>query len=164
MYRENTVTNLSRLIHQRPQAMAILHGGRDYPHIRGNVRFYGTRYGVLVVAEVTGLPVADDPCENSIFGFHIHTGGGCGGTFDDEFADTLGHYDPYGCPHPYHAGDLPPLFGNNSGRAFSAFLTDRFTVEEILGRTVVIHSDPDDFVAQPSGNSGVKIACGVISK
>jgi len=163
MYRENTVTNLSQLIRQRPQAMAILYGGRDYPLIRGNVRFYGTRYGVLVVAEVTGLPIADSPCASPVFGFHIHAGRACSGTYDDEFADSLGHYDPNSCPHPHHAGDLPPLFGNG-GHAFSAFLTDRFTVDEILGRTVVIHSAPDDFTSQPSGNSGVKIACGVISK
>ena len=44
------------------------------------------------------------------------------------------------------------------------FLTDRFTLKEIIGRTVVIHSMPDDFTSQPSGNSGEKIACGVIKR
>jgi len=58
---------------------------------------------------------------------------------------------------------MPPLFcvGN---RAFLAFLTDRFSVNEILGKTVVIHDGLDDFTTQPSGNSGNKIACGVISR
>lgn len=42
--------------------------------------------------------------------------------------------------------------------------TDRFSVGEIIGRTVVIHSDPDDFHSQPAGNAGEKIACGVIQK
>jgi len=40
--------------------------------------------------------------------------------------------------------------------------SDRIRVEELIGRTVVIHSDPDDFRTQPAGNAGKKIACGVI--
>lgn len=42
------------------------------------------------------------------------------------------------------------------------FFTNRFSIEEIIGRTVVIHDMTDDFKTQPSGNSGKKIACGVI--
>ena len=84
------------------------------------------------------------------------------GNEDDPFADAKTHYNPKSCPHPYHAGDLPPLFSAN-GYAYSAVLTDRFTVDEIIGKTVVIHSSPDDFTTQPSGNAGRKIACGVIT-
>lgn len=58
---------------------------------------------------------------------------------------------------------MPPLFGND-GKAFSAFLTDRFTVKEIVGKTVIIHSSTDDFTTQPSGNSGEMIACGEIKR
>lgn len=72
------------------------------------------------------------------------------------------HYNPYKCTHPYHADDLPPIFGAN-GLDFSAFLTNRFSPEEIIGKTLIIHSAPDDFKTEPSGNSGAKIACGVIS-
>ena len=43
-------------------------------------------------------------------------------------------------------------------------LTGRFRVGEIIGRSVVLHSDPDDFHTQPSGNAGMKIACGVIRR
>jgi len=42
--------------------------------------------------------------------------------------------------------------------------TDRFRVQDILGRTVVLHSDPDDLDTQPAGNAGIKIACGVIDR
>jgi Cu-Zn family superoxide dismutase len=55
------------------------------------------------------------------------------------------------------------LFGNQ-GFAFMTVLTNRFSVDEIAGRTVVIHRSPDDFTSQPSGNSGPKIACGQIHK
>lgn len=83
------------------------------------------------------------------------------GNQNDPFPLTGSHYNPDNCPHPYHAGDLPPLFGNR-GIAWSAFLTNRFQVRDVLGKTVIIHASPDDFTSQPAGNSGKKIACGVI--
>ena len=58
---------------------------------------------------------------------------------------------------------MPPLIANN-GYAIQAFLTDRFTVREILGKTVIIHDSADDFTSQPAGNAGARIACGVIRK
>ena len=76
-------------------------------------------------------------------------------------SDAKAHYNPDNCEHPYHAGDMPPIFGNN-GYAFSIFLTNRFCTDEIIGKTVIIHLQPDDFHSQPSGDSGAKIACGEI--
>lgn len=127
----------------------------------GVVYFYQTEMGVLVMYSVGGLPINSEGCSGSIFAMHIHDGGSCTGTTEDPFADTDGHYNPYDCPHPYHAGDLPPLF-SNGGYAFGAVLTTRFGVKEVLGKTVVIHSGIDDFTSQPAGNSGKKIGCGVI--
>ena len=145
----------------RPNAWAFLSGGPEYSDISGTIRFFQTQSGVLVAAEVSGLPVGAGPCGKSVFGFHIHSGEQCAGDTADPFAAALGHYDPDGCPHPSHAGDMPPLFANR-GYAFAVFLTDRFTVREIIGRTVILHSAPDDFTSQPSGNAGMKIACGRI--
>lgn len=147
----------------RANAAATLRGSEKYPDIRGRVMFYQLPYAVLVRAEIFGLPKGTAPCENPIFAFHIHSGEECQGDETDAFSKANGHYNPNNCPHPYHAGDLPPLFSVN-GRAFSAFLTDRFKVNEILGRTVIIHRNPDDFSSQPSGNAGEKIACGVINR
>ncbi len=146
---------------KRPHAIAMIKGSRAYPGISGIVRFYQTQSGVLVVSDITGLPIPSERCRYPIFGFHIHGGGSCTGSEGDPFADTLTHFDPRQCPHPYHAGDLPALFGAG-GEAFSAVLTDRFTVNEVVGRTVVIHAMPDDFTTQPAGGAGEKIACGVI--
>ncbi|PKM63481.1 MAG: superoxide dismutase family protein [Firmicutes bacterium HGW-Firmicutes-21] len=145
----------------RPAAKAVVKGAPDYPEISGTVNFYPTNQGVLVVAEVYGLPHSRGPCEGGVFAFHIHEGRSCTGNEEDAFADAAGHYNPQDCEHPHHAGDLPPLF-DNDGYAWSAVLTDRFTVDEILGRTVIIHRDVDDFTTQPSGAAGAKIACGVI--
>ena len=131
--------------------------------INGEVNFYQLDDRVLVTAEVEGLPKKSFDCECGVFGFHIHEGESCTGTAEDPFADTKGHYNPDKCPHPCHAGDMPPLFGND-GSAWMAFITDRFEVRNIIGKTVVIHSMPDDFTTQPAGNSGKKIACGVIEQ
>ncbi|MBQ9833094.1 MAG: superoxide dismutase family protein [Clostridia bacterium] len=129
--------------------------------MNGNVLFYKTEKGVLVFAQIQGLPESSSKCEKSIFAFHIHEGKNCGGNMQDPFANALTHYNPQNCSHPFHEGDLPPLFGNN-GYALSAVLTDRFSAEEIIGRTVIIHSGKDDFTSQPGGNAGEKIACGQI--
>lgn len=139
----------------RPDAVARLRGGEEAPRIWGEVKFYQTRSGVLVIADVSGLPEGNG---DGFFALHIHEGDSCDG---EGFADTQGHYNPTGAPHPRHAGDLPPLL-SCGGRAYLAVLTDRFRVEEILGRTVVIHSGADDFHSQPAGNAGTKIACGTI--
>lgn len=163
MFAENTIPNFTRLFWQRPQAQARVLGSGKHLRVVGTVRFYQTPYGVLVVAEISGLPNPKGICESPIFGLHIHDGGSCTGNESDAFSNVGGHYNPDDCKHPYHRGDLPPLFGAN-GYAFSAFVTDRFTVKEIVGRTVIIHSSPDDFTSQPAGNSGTKIACGEIMR
>ena len=142
-----------------PSARAVLRGSAVYPELKGTVYFFEINGGVIVIADVEGLPMQTE-C-GGVFGFHIHEGMGCGG---DDFAETLGHYNPRNCDHPYHAGDLPPLFRNEGGGAWMTILTDRFTLQEIIGRTVVIHLNPDDFMTQPAGNSGRKIACGAIRR
>lgn len=148
-------------LRRTPDAMADIKGSEKYPDISGKVYFYQTDYGVIVAADISGLPYSEKKCSSRIFSFHIHSGESCTGNMTDTFADAMAHYNPHNCLHPCHAGDLPPLFGN-SGYAFQLFLTDRFYVSEIIGKTVIIHAAPDDFTTQPSGNSGEKIACGAI--
>ena len=139
-----------------PKAIARIYGGKDYPQLSGTVRFFLGIDGVIVEVEVKWLPET----ESGFFGFHIHAGGSCTG---EGFADTESHYNPGEDIHPQHAGDLPPLLSND-GTAYMKVLSNRFSIEEIVGRTVIIHNAPDDFRTQPSGNAGMKIACGVIQK
>ena len=126
-----------------PDAVALIRGSEAYPNLRGQVRFYQQRHCVLVEANVQGLP----DTETGFFGFHIHAGGSCTG---DGFADTGSHYNPSDAPHPSHAGDLPPLLSCH-GNAYTAVLTGRFRVADVIGRTVVIHDAADDFTTQPAG-------------
>ena len=140
----------------RPSAVAFVRGGADAPNINGQVRFYQEPGSVLVAADIAGLP---QNSETGFFGFHIHEGNSCMGT---GFPQTGSHYNPHQADHPRHAGDLPPLM-MQQGNAHLEVRTDRFHVRDIIGRTVVIHSHPDDFHTQPAGNAGTKIACGVIA-
>ena len=155
---------LQQLLNRPAEALAVIRGSEQYPALSGEVWFFPLWGGTLVAAEVTGLPSAGmRSCAPGIHGFHIHEGGSCsqGSDPSQPIPDTLAHYNPRQCPHPGHAGDLPPLFGND-GYAFQIFYTDQFVPEEVIGRTVVIHSSVDDFTSQPAGNSGSKIACGRI--
>lgn len=144
-----------------PDAAARIYGGKQYAQIHGKVLFYQRIDGVFVMYQINGLPKNETTCGNSIFAMHIHDGGRCRGTSADPFADAGAHFNPQNCPHPAHAGDLPPLFAND-GDAWGCVFTNRFRVEEIIGKTVIIHSGPDDFSSQPAGNAGTRIACGVI--
>lgn len=142
---------------KKPDAVARIIGGTEAPQLYGCVKFYQENGSVLIVAKNFGLPTKN---KTGFFGFHIHQGNACTGA---DFSGTGSHYNPAPQAHPEHAGDLPPLLGCN-GTAYLSVRTDRFSVNEIIGRTVVIHSDPDDFHSQPAGNAGKKIACGVIQK
>lgn len=140
-----------------PDAAAQIRGGEGNACISGQVRFYQECGSVLVVAELSGLPQNG---ESGFFAWHIHEGECCAGR---GFSETGGHYNPDDAPHPMHGGDLPPLLLCRGG-AWLAVRTDRFCVSDVIGKTVVIHSCPDDFYSQPAGNAGTKIACGVIKK
>ena len=140
-----------------PDAVAQIGGGMEVPRLSGCVQFYQQKDCVLIVAEIFGLPRES---ETGFFGFHIHQGESCSGT---DFSGTGSHYNPVDQMHPKHAGDLPPLMCCR-GNAYLAVKTDRFTVGDIIGKPLVIHSGPDNFHTQPAGNAGKKIACGVICK
>lgn len=144
-------------------AQAEIYGSEVYPEIKGYAKFTATRKGTLVTVAVSGLPYDGSECADRFFAMHIHGGSSCTGNKNDPFANAGTHYNPDNCPHPAHAGDLPPLL-SAKGRAAMSFLTDNFTPDEIIGKTIIIHSAPDDFTTQPSGNSGTKMACGEIKE
>lgn len=117
---------------------------------------------VRVVIFVQGLKPGQE------HGLHIHEGAACG---DDGMA-AGGHFNPHGKAHGRHtdgnrhAGDLPSLKAAKNGRAKVDVELDGLSIGSgagnVIGRTVVVHAAPDDFKTQPTGNSGARIACGVI--
>lgn len=154
------ISFLELLTYERPDAAAWVTGNAAHPRLSGLVKFYRTSYGgVLVEAEIFGLPNITGQGSSNFYAMHIHEFGNCSGNFEK----TGSHYNPADQPHPEHAGDLLPLLGNQ-GYAWSAFYDKRFTIEEIIGKSVIIHSGRDDFTTQPSGDSGDKIGCGEIRR
>ncbi len=144
-------------------AKAIIKGGKKYPKIDGIVTFRETKNGVILTAKIYNLPQSKDKCTGRFFGFHIHEGNSCSGNLNDEFANSKSHLNSTNCPHPFHIGDLPPLVENN-GYCYMRVLINKFKIKDILGKAIIIHDSADDFTSQPSGNSGNKIACGIIEK
>jgi len=102
---------------------------------------------------------------NSEHGFHIHEAGDCSAP---DATSAKGHFNPTGKPHgnpasgEHHAGDLPALKADKAGKAKLEAMLTGLSVSSIVGRGIVVHADPDDFKTQPTGNSGARVACGVI--
>ena len=98
-------------------------------------------------------------------GFHIHEVGDCSAA---DASSAKGHYNPTGKRHGHHdkaerhAGDLPNLVADAAGTVkYSADLKG-LSLKDVTGLSLIIHADPDDYISQPAGNSGKRIACAVI--
>ena len=158
---------MAGLFSRRVQAArAEIVGGPLAPEIRGWAYFRKVRGGTVVEVSVEGLPdyrpAVDGEDPIGPHGFHIHEFGTCQvGDANDPFQGAGDHYAPDGEPHGNHAGDLPVLFSNN-GRAWMKVFTNRFDVEDVIDRTVIIHEHPNDYRSQPAGAAGRRLACGVI--
>lgn len=141
-----------------PDATAIIRGGSAYPEISGVANFYYVRSGIglMVEVELANLPNSISYAPRFL-GMHIHENGNC----RDNFAYTGMHYNPRNAVHPYHLGDFPSIL-NSNGYAYLVFYDSFITLDDIAGRSIIIHSKQDDFTTQPSGDSGDKIACGII--
>jgi Cu-Zn family superoxide dismutase len=130
----------------------------------GTVSFTKKGDKVVVAAKVAGLAPGNH-------GFHIHEKGDCSSA---DGMSAGGHFNPSGKPHAAsstpdrHAGDMPMLVADASGNATLTIELDVITVgggaADVVGRGVIVHKDPDDFTTQPTGNSGARVACGVIRK
>lgn len=138
-----------------PTVYANIHGDT----VSGTLMAYPYQSGTIVIVSATGLPITG--CNQGIHALHIHEGDSCATVDGVPFGKTGGHFNLTTCQHPYHTGDMPPLFSSD-GKAWMAFYTDKFKPEQIIGRTVIIHQNVDDFTTQPAGNAGNKIACGEI--
>lgn len=129
----------------------------------GNVVFVQKGNDIEVTATVAGLTPG-------AHGFHIHEKGDCSAP---DGMSAGGHFNPHGHPHghphqgPHHAGDMPMLESDAYGNARLSAVLPGLTLEGasgIVGKGVIVHAAPDDFKTQPTGNSGARMACGVIVK
>jgi len=132
-------------------------GNEVAPELKGTVCFYNTPVGVKVSALICNLP----PNKTGFYGFHLHEIGNCS---HSDFSGAGGHYNTKNLPHPMHAGDFPMLLATDNNDAYLTFVTTRFTINDIINRSVIIHMGVDDYTSQPSGNAGKRIGCGVIER
>jgi len=99
-------------------------------------------------------------------GLHLHAVGRCDGP---DFKSAGAHWNPAGKQHGHlnplgaHAGDLPNLTVSANGRGAINFLVPTSSLADGDGTSLVIHAKPDDYKTDPSGNSGDRIACAVIT-
>ncbi len=129
--------------------------------VRGTVSFAKDGHGVRVSANIEGLSPGPH-------GFHIHEFGDCS---SPDANSAGGHFNPTNMPHggpkadKHHAGDLGNIEADKSGQAKLEVTVDSMSLEgpnSIIGRSIVVHAKADDFKSQPTGDSGARVACGVI--
>ena len=130
----------------------------------GSVTFTQSGDTVLVSGMVSGLK------PNAEHGFHLHEKGDCS---SGDGMSAGGHFNPTGQPHGqhgamnHHAGDLRSLTADANGVARFSFEAAGISVgsgtDNIIGRGLIVHRDPDDYTTQPTGNSGPRLACAVVT-
>ena len=130
----------------------------------GTVWFTQDGAKVNVRVQVSGLAPGQE------HGFHVHEKGDCS---SPEAMSAGGHFNPGGQPHgpqeaAHHGGDMPSLKADAAGNAQGTFQLDNLTIgggapNDIVGKGVIVHAKPDDYKTQPTGNSGARLACGVIA-
>jgi Cu-Zn family superoxide dismutase len=121
--------------------------------------------GIRIHGAIQGLPPEGE------FGFHVHERGDCSAP---DASSAGEHFNPANRPHGHpdsaarHAGDMFNLKADAKGIAQVDTVTPGVSLHEgratdVLGKALVIHAKPDDYASQPAGNSGDRIACGVIT-
>jgi Cu-Zn family superoxide dismutase len=131
----------------------------------GTIYFMQQGDRVLVSGEIRGLK------PNAEHGFHVHEKGDCS---SGDGMSAGGHFNPGSHPHgrydaaSHHAGDIPSLKADAAGVAKVNFESTSIRVgngpNDVVGRGLIVHRDPDDYTTQPTGNSGPRLACAVIRR
>ncbi len=143
------------------KGIAVLHPTAGNK-VAGTVTFTPIADGVQVHAEITGLTPGKH-------GFHVHEFGDCSAA---DASSAGGHFNPNHKPHAgpeapeRHEGDMGNVEADASGNAKLDYVDHQLSLssddKSAIGRSVVVHAKPDDLKTQPSGDSGARVACGVI--
>jgi Cu-Zn family superoxide dismutase len=145
------------------KAVAVLHPTAG-SKVSGTVTFIEVADGVQVRVEMTGLAPGNH-------GFHVHEFGDCSAAD----ANSAGaHFNPTNNPHAgpdavaRHVGDMGNVEADASGKATLEYVDHQISLtndqRSVIGRSVVVHAKADDLKSQPSGDSGARVACGVVGR
>lgn len=163
----------------------------DDEHIVASAELINSEGEVIGGVAFLELPVDDDPSmagklgvwtlvweglESGFHGFHLHSVGLC--ESDEALRTAGGHFNPDATTHGFHAGDLPSLYSLQDGSVMLFFVTDAFTLEDLMdedGSAFIIHSGRDNFANIPdhygetdeatlgTGDARSRIACGIVT-
>jgi Cu-Zn family superoxide dismutase len=142
------------------KAVCVIHALND-SGVKGKVTFTEQIDGIEIVAQMSGLTPGKH-------GFHVHEFGDCS-MMDGTCAG--GHFNPEGTPHggpdstQRHVGDLGNVEADAAGNAAYKRVDNSVALSgphSIIGRSIIVHADPDDLTSQPTGNAGARVGCGVI--
>lgn len=142
-----------------------LQGGPDDTDFAGTLSITPEGTGVRIMADVAGVD------KDGKHGIHVHENGMCehhpAGADAKPFSTAGGHFNPtnteHACPptDPRHAGDL----GNievSGGKGHLELSVANLTMDQLNGKAIILHAGEDDCKTQPTGNSGDRLACGVV--
>lgn len=145
------------------KAVTVLHPTAGNK-VSGTVTFTEAADGVQVRAEITGLTPGNH-------GFHVHEFGDCSAA---DASSAGAHFNPMHKPHAgpdapeRHVGDMGNVQADASGKATLEYLDHQISLtsdeRSAIGRSVVVHAKADDLKSQPAGDSGARVACGVIGR
>jgi superoxide dismutase, Cu-Zn family len=145
------------------KAVAVLHPTAG-SKVSGTVTFTEVADGVQVWAEITGLTPGNH-------GFHVHEFGDCSAA---DATSAGAHFNPTHEPHAgpdaaeRHVGDMGNIETDASGKAKLEYVDHQISLtndeRSVIGRSVVVHARADDLNSQPAGDSGARVACGVIGR
>src|SRR5436190_7188778 len=143
------------------KAIGVLHSTADNK-VSGTVTFTEEADGVRVQVDITGLTPGKH-------GFHVHEFGDCSAP---DLSSAGAHFNPTNKPHAgpddmqRHVGDMGNIEADASGAAKLDYVDHNISLvreqSSVIGRSVVVHTKADDLKTQPAGDSGARIACGVI--
>jgi Cu-Zn family superoxide dismutase len=156
--------SMNEVFSKKQSATAVLAATKGNS-VTGTVNFTQKGDVVLIEAKINGLK------PNGVHGFHVHEKGNCSAP---DAASAGGHFNPSASQHggpsgtARHGGDLGNLKADAGGFAQMSIEVSGISLgtaaDSIIGRAVVVHAGADDLKSQPAGNSGARVACGLISK
>ena len=132
----------------------------------GTLTLTQTPRGVLITGDLSSLPPG-------LHAIHVHDVGRC----EPPFTSAGGHFNPGQRAHGFrnangnHFGDLPNFSVGANGTGHVEYISRDITLAQGMvgvlhpgGTSLVVHAGPDDYQSDPAGNSGNRIACGVVTR